>query len=131
MAQCRDTVSRSFLMQFGMFIESFSQMRFEGKWLQNRLRADKDESKSLLAVDFQGHQRRGFCIVPIQFGITQMKEVLILVTKKGSRTFSLSKKFSSNPESGIFYNISNAVENYNQIEQKGSPCKRYTTLTVG
>ena len=26
------------------FIESFSQMCFEGKWLQNRLRADKNKS---------------------------------------------------------------------------------------
>ena len=39
------------------FIESFPQMCFEGKWLQNRLRADKNESRSLLAVDIQGHQR--------------------------------------------------------------------------
>ena len=36
-------------------------MCFEGKWLQNRLRVDKSESRSLLAVDIQGHQR-GFCI---------------------------------------------------------------------
>ena len=41
------------------FIESFPQMRFEGKWLQNRLRADKNKSISLLAVDIQGHQRGG------------------------------------------------------------------------
>ena len=37
-------------------------MCFEGKWLQNRLRGDKNESRSLLAVDIQGHQRGGFCI---------------------------------------------------------------------
>ena len=37
-------------------------MYFEGKWLQNRLRGDKNESRSLLAVDIQGHQRGGFCI---------------------------------------------------------------------
>ena len=46
------------------FIESFPQMCFEGKWLQNRLRADKNESRSLLVVDIQGHQHGGFCIVP-------------------------------------------------------------------
>ena len=40
-------------------------MCFEGKWLENRLRADKCESRSLLAVDIQGHQRGGFCIVPV------------------------------------------------------------------
>ena len=45
------------------FIKSFPQMCFEGKWLQNRLRADKNDSRSLLAVDFQGHERGGFCIV--------------------------------------------------------------------
>ena len=45
------------------FIESFPPMCIEGEWLQNRLRADKNESISLLAVDFQGHQRGGFCIV--------------------------------------------------------------------
>ena len=39
------------------------QMCFAGKWLQNRLRADKSESRSLLAVDIQGHERGGFCIV--------------------------------------------------------------------
>ena len=39
-------------------------MCFEGKWLQNRLRADKNESRSLSAVDIQGHQRGGFRIVP-------------------------------------------------------------------
>ena len=46
-----------------LFIESFPQMCFEGNWLQNRLRADKNESISFLAVDIQGHQRGGFCIV--------------------------------------------------------------------
>ena len=39
-------------------------MCFEGKWLQNRLGADKNESRSFLAVDIQGHPRGGFCIVP-------------------------------------------------------------------
>ena len=48
-----------------LFIESFPQMCFEGKWLQNQLRADKNESRSLSAVDTQGNQRGGFCIVPI------------------------------------------------------------------
>ena len=39
-------------------------MCFEGKCSQNWLRADKNESRSLLAVDIQGHQRGGgFCIV--------------------------------------------------------------------
>ena len=37
-------------------------MCFEGKWLQNQLRGDKNESISLLAVDILGHQRGGFCI---------------------------------------------------------------------
>ena len=46
------------------FIESSPQMCFEGEWLQNRLRADKNESRSLLAVDIQGHQLGGFCIAP-------------------------------------------------------------------
>ena len=45
------------------FIESFPQMCFEGKWLQNRLRADKNELRSLSAVDIQGNQRGGFCII--------------------------------------------------------------------
>ena len=47
-----------------LFIEPVPQMCFEGKWLQNRLRADKNESRSLLAVEIQGHQRGGFYIVP-------------------------------------------------------------------
>ena len=42
-------------------------MCFEGKWLQNRLRAKKTELRSLLAVDIQGHQHGSFCIVPIAF----------------------------------------------------------------
>ena len=46
------------------FIESFLQMCFEGMWLQNRLRANKNELRSLSAVDIQGHQLGGFCIVP-------------------------------------------------------------------
>ena len=56
--------SEQFLL-IAICIESFPQMYFEGKWLQNRLRADKNESKSLSAVDFQGHQRGGFCISPL------------------------------------------------------------------
>ena len=44
------------------FNHSFPQTCFEGKWLQNRLRADKNESRSLLAVDIQGHQHGGFCM---------------------------------------------------------------------
>ena len=50
------------------FIESFPQMCFERKWLQNRLRADKNGSRALLAVDIQGNQRGGFCIVPNEKG---------------------------------------------------------------
>ena len=46
------------------FVESILQMCLEGKWLQNRLRADKNELRSLLAVDIKGHQRGGFCVVP-------------------------------------------------------------------
>ena len=52
------------LIVYFLFIDHFPQLCFEGKWLQNRLRADKNESRSLLAVDIQGHQRGGFCIVP-------------------------------------------------------------------
>ena len=37
-------------------------MYFAGKRLQNRLRADKNELRSLLAVDIKGHQRGGFCM---------------------------------------------------------------------
>ena len=47
-----------------LFIESFPQRCIEGKWLQNRLQADKNELRSILAVDIQGDQRGGFCIVP-------------------------------------------------------------------
>ena len=50
------------LLLIAICIESFPQMCFEGKWLQNRLRADKNESRSLSAVNFHGHQRGGFCI---------------------------------------------------------------------
>ena len=39
-------------------------MCFEGKWLQNWLRADKNKLRSLLVVDIEGHQRGGICIVP-------------------------------------------------------------------
>ena len=55
-----------------LFVESFPQMCFEGKWLQNRLRADENKSRSLLAVDVQGHQRRGFCIVPIDYASSSL-----------------------------------------------------------
>ena len=46
-------------------MESFPQMCFEGRWLQNRLGADKNESRSVLAVDIQRYERGGYCIVPI------------------------------------------------------------------
>ena len=52
-------------------------MCFEGKWLQNRLRADENESRSLLAVDIQGHQRGGFCIVPSSLVDTTLLEVYV------------------------------------------------------
>ena len=32
----------------------------------------KNESRSLLAVDIQGHQHRGFCIVPVMMIIIVM-----------------------------------------------------------
>ena len=57
------------------FIESFPRMCFEGNWLQNRLRADKNESRSLLAVDIKGHQRGGFCIVPTWIVITRVNQL--------------------------------------------------------
>ena len=41
------------------FIESFLQLCFEGKWLQNRLLADECELRSLSAVNIQGHQLGG------------------------------------------------------------------------
>ena len=56
--------SLSLYLSLCFLIESYLLMCFEGKWLQNRLRTDKNESKSLLVVDIQGHQRGGFCIVP-------------------------------------------------------------------
>ena len=46
-----------------LFIESFLRICFEGMRLKNRLRAKKNELGSLLAVDIQGHQHEGFCIV--------------------------------------------------------------------
>ena len=47
------------------FIESFLQIVcFEGKQLQNRLRADENELRSVLAVDIQGRQRGGFALSP-------------------------------------------------------------------
>ena len=54
------------------FIESFPQICFEGKWLQNRLRTDKDESRSLLTVDIRGHKCGGFCIVPIDYASSSL-----------------------------------------------------------
>ena len=54
-------------------MESFPRMCFEGKWLQNRLRADKNESISLLAVDIQGHQRGGFCTAQGDPGVKAIK----------------------------------------------------------
>ena len=51
---------------YGAFFHRvFPQMCFEEKWLQNRLRADKNELRSLSVVDIQGHRRGGFCIIPI------------------------------------------------------------------
>lgn len=58
----------SHLIFLGFFIESSPQVWFEGKWLQHRLQADKNESRSLMAVDIQGHQHGDFCIVPISLG---------------------------------------------------------------
>ena len=54
-------VRRQFTL--GWWTDFFHRV-FPSKWLQNRLRADKNESRSLLAVDIQGHQRGGLCIVP-------------------------------------------------------------------
>ena len=51
-------------LTYRLFIEYFLQMCFEGKWLQNRLIADGNELRLHSAVDIQGHQRGGFCIVP-------------------------------------------------------------------
>ena len=41
----------SFRQHVLLFIEYFPQICSEGKWLQNRLRADKNESRSFLAAD--------------------------------------------------------------------------------
>ena len=41
-------------------------MCFEGKLLQNRLRADKNESRFLLAVDIQGHQKYSSVYISMQ-----------------------------------------------------------------
>ena len=54
-------------------------MSFEGKWLQNRLRDDKNESRSLLAVDIKGYQRGGFCIVPRKYIGELSKRLIILL----------------------------------------------------
>ena len=43
------------------------QVCSEGKWLQNRLQVRQNESRSLLAVDIQGHQCGCFCIVPTEW----------------------------------------------------------------
>ena len=53
-------------------------MCFEGKWLQNQLRADKNESSSLLAVDIQGHQHGGFYIVTTKLIYTIIKIIQIV-----------------------------------------------------
>ena len=50
-------------------------MWFEGKWLQNWLRADKNESSSFLAVDIQGHQDGGLCIADLIASCDMFKDV--------------------------------------------------------
>ena len=62
-------------------------MCFEVKWLQNRLRADKNESKSFLAVDIKGHQRGGLCIVPIDKTFFQMRSNAFDASRWTDRTF--------------------------------------------
>ena len=57
------------------FIESFPQMCFEKKWLENQLRANKNELRSFLVVNVQGHQFGGFCIVPVK-GINVPEKIL-------------------------------------------------------
>ena len=54
-------------------------MCFEGKWLQNRLRADKNESRSHLVVDIQGHQGEGFCTVPIDHSDVKHTIYIVLI----------------------------------------------------
>ena len=54
-------------------------MCFEGKWLRNRLQADKNESRSLSAVDIQRHQRGGFCIFPIVYTDVMLDNFRILL----------------------------------------------------
>ena len=56
-SRARSTSTQHLIKSRDFFIESFLQMYFEGKWLQNRLRSGTRESRSLLAVDIQGHQR--------------------------------------------------------------------------
>ena len=57
-------------------------MCFERKRLEDRLQADKNVSRSLMAVDIHGHQRGGFCIVPNRYGnSTALLEKLLGVLK--------------------------------------------------
>ena len=71
---------------FFFFVESFLQMCFEGRWLKYRLRAETNESRSLLAVDIQGHQRGGFCIVPyiviyfVVLGLEPFRSIIEVIT---------------------------------------------------
>ena len=74
-------------------------MWFEGKRLQNQLRADKNESRSVLAVDIQGHQRGGFCIVPRKYSMKKqygLKAVLLQTSQaddfRGWAPYILNKK---------------------------------------
>ena len=68
-----------------LLIESFPQMCFEGKWLQTRLRADKNESMSFLAVDIQGHQRGSSAVSP-------MKALKIVITIQAIEALSSKKR---------------------------------------
>ena len=71
-------------------------MCFEGKWLQNRLLPDKNESRSLLAVDIQGHQRGGFCILSETclshvFSLILVNQFVIFTTIKLGQMFQKSR----------------------------------------
>ena len=80
------------------FIESFLQMCFEGKWLQNRLRADGNELRSLSAVDIQGHQRGGFCIVPsfLMLDIERHPDFVMFSSSRSSEVLEQIVQFSLN-----------------------------------
>ena len=67
--------SKVFLCKRFSFIKSFPRMCFEGKWLQNGLQADKNDLRSILAVDIQGHQCGGFCI-DINVAVSALSPVL-------------------------------------------------------